>query len=178
MLKQVHPGCSLSTDAKTFLNQLIVNFLNRMCLFLATITEHGRRVTVTGREVQTATRLFFKDELRKHAVSEGTNAVTKYTSFVKKGKKQTSQADKAHLTLPPPRFRSFISVCIPDYKSDIRLSDTAIIYLTAVSEYLVAELLELAGNIVRREDKNRITVDALKHVIETDNEIAKTLCHL
>ena len=149
-----------------------------MCLFLATITEHGRRVTVTGREVQTATRLFFKDVLRKYAVSEGTKAVLKYTSFVKKGKKQTSQADKAHLTLPPPRFRSFISTSIADYKNDVRLSDTAIIYLTAVTEYLVVALLEVAGNIVQREHKNRITVDALKQVIETDNEIAKTLCHL
>ena len=33
-----------------------------------------------SREVQTAIRLVFPGELAKHAVSEGTKAVTKYTS--------------------------------------------------------------------------------------------------
>ncbi|KAF6773858.1 hypothetical protein AHF37_06815 [Paragonimus kellicotti] len=36
--------------------------------------------TITSREVQTAVRLLLPGELAKHAVSEGTKAVTKYTS--------------------------------------------------------------------------------------------------
>ena len=35
---------------------------------------------MTSREVQTATRLLLPGELAKHAVSEGTKAVTKYTA--------------------------------------------------------------------------------------------------
>jgi hypothetical protein len=34
----------------------------------------------TSREIQTAVRLLLPGELAKHAVSEGTKAVTKYTS--------------------------------------------------------------------------------------------------
>ena len=93
IMKHVHPGCSLSTDAKIFLNQLIVNFINRMCLFVANIMQHGRTITLSARDVQTATRLFLKDTLVSHAVSEGTKAVTKYVSFIKKGKKKVSQAE-------------------------------------------------------------------------------------
>ncbi len=36
--------------------------------------------TVTSREIQTAVRLILPGELAKHAVSEGTKAVTKFTS--------------------------------------------------------------------------------------------------
>ncbi|KAF5916164.1 hypothetical protein HPG69_010523, partial [Diceros bicornis minor] len=39
-----------------------------------------QRSTITSREIQTAVRLLLPGELAKHAVSEGTKAVTKYTS--------------------------------------------------------------------------------------------------
>ena len=38
------------------------------------------RSTITSREIQTAVRLLLPGELAKHAVSEGTKAVTKFTS--------------------------------------------------------------------------------------------------
>ena len=41
---------------------------------------HFPRSTITSREIQTAVRLLLPGELAKHAVSEGTKAVTKYTS--------------------------------------------------------------------------------------------------
>ena len=44
---------------------------------------HCNRSTITSREIQTAVRLLLPGELAKHAVSEGTKAVTKYTSSKK-----------------------------------------------------------------------------------------------
>ncbi|EHB13146.1 Histone H2B type 1-F/J/L [Heterocephalus glaber] len=41
---------------------------------------YNKRSTITSREIQTAVRLLLPGELAKHAVSEGTKAVTKYTS--------------------------------------------------------------------------------------------------
>ena len=43
-------------------------------------TRTPRITTQTSREIQTAVRLLLPGELAKHAVSEGTKAVTKYTS--------------------------------------------------------------------------------------------------
>uniref|UniRef100_A0A3Q2DEC8 Histone H2B n=1 Tax=Cyprinodon variegatus TaxID=28743 RepID=A0A3Q2DEC8_CYPVA len=45
-----------------------------------------QRSTITSREIQTAVRLLLPGELAKHAVSEGTKAVTKYTSSKNSGK--------------------------------------------------------------------------------------------
>ena len=39
-----------------------------------------KRSTITSRDIQTTIRLLRPGELAKHAVSEGTKAVTKYTS--------------------------------------------------------------------------------------------------
>ena len=40
----------------------------------------NKKSTLSSREVQTAVRLVLPGELAKHAVSEGTKAVTKFTS--------------------------------------------------------------------------------------------------
>ena len=41
---------------------------------------YNKRSIITSREIQTAVRLLLAGELAKHTVSEGTKAVTKYTS--------------------------------------------------------------------------------------------------
>ena len=44
------------------------------------LTRYSKKMTVSSREIQTAVRLVLPGELAKHAVSEGTKAVTKFTS--------------------------------------------------------------------------------------------------
>ena len=46
----------------------------------AQLARYNKKPTVTSREIQTAVRLILPGELAKHAVSEGTKAVTKFTS--------------------------------------------------------------------------------------------------
>ena len=46
----------------------------------AKLVRYNKKATLSSREVQTAVRLSLPGELAKHAVSEGTKAVTKFTS--------------------------------------------------------------------------------------------------
>ena len=59
-------------------------FVNDLCERIAAeasrLAHYNKRSTITSREIQTAVRLLLPGELAKHAVSEGTKAVTKYTS--------------------------------------------------------------------------------------------------
>ena len=48
--------------------------------FLLQLARVNKKPTLTSREIQTAVRLVLPGELAKHAVSEGTKAVTKFTS--------------------------------------------------------------------------------------------------
>ncbi|XP_033188052.1 histone H2B [Bombus vancouverensis nearcticus] len=45
------------------------------------LAHYNKRSTITSRKIQTEVRLLLPGVLAKHAVSEGTNAVTKYTSL-------------------------------------------------------------------------------------------------
>ena len=47
---------------------------------IAQLARYTKRPTVTSREIQTAVRLILPGELAKHAVSEGTKAVTKFSA--------------------------------------------------------------------------------------------------
>ena len=44
------------------------------------LVRYNKKHTLSSREVQTAVRLLLPGELAKHAVSEGTKAVTKFSS--------------------------------------------------------------------------------------------------
>ncbi len=44
------------------------------------LSRYNKKATLSSREIQTAVRLVLPGELAKHAVSEGTKAVTKFTS--------------------------------------------------------------------------------------------------
>merc|ERR1711862_945577 len=56
------------------------NIFERIAAEASRLALYNKRSTITSREIQTAVRLLLPGELAKHAVSEGTKAVTKYTS--------------------------------------------------------------------------------------------------
>ncbi|XP_014250924.1 histone H2B-like [Cimex lectularius] len=62
----------------------LMNFVNdiseRIAAEASRLSHYNKRSTITSREIQTAVRLLLHGDLAKHAVSEGTKAVTKYTS--------------------------------------------------------------------------------------------------
>lgn len=59
---------------------LLATDLQKIASEAAKLAVYNKKPTVTSREIQTAVRLVLPGELAKHAVSEGTKAVTKFTS--------------------------------------------------------------------------------------------------
>jgi histone H2B len=80
VLKQVHPDTGISSKAMSIMNSFVNDIFERIAAEASRLTHYNRRSTITSREIQTAVRLLLPGELAKHAVSEGTKAVTKYTS--------------------------------------------------------------------------------------------------
>ena len=62
------------------MNSFINDVFEKVCSESAKLVRYNKKHTLSSREVQTAVRLLLPGELAKHAVSEGTKAVTKYTS--------------------------------------------------------------------------------------------------
>ena len=80
VLKQVHPDTGMSTKAMGIMNSFVNDIFERIASEASKLAMYNKKHTISSREIQTAVRLVLPGELAKHAVSEGTKAVTKYTS--------------------------------------------------------------------------------------------------
>jgi len=85
VLKQVHPDTGISNKAMMIMNSFVSDIFDRIATEAGRLARYNRRQTITSREIQTAVRLILPGELAKHAVSEGTKAVTKYNSSLQDG---------------------------------------------------------------------------------------------
>ncbi len=80
VLKQVHPDTGISSKAMSIMNSFVNDVFERIANEASRLAKYNKKSTISSREIQTAVRLLLPGELAKHAVSEGTKAVTKYTS--------------------------------------------------------------------------------------------------
>ena len=80
VLKQVHPDTGISKRGMSIMNSFINDVFERIASEAGRLTRYNKKSTLSSREIQTAVRLMLPGELAKHAVSEGTKAVTKFTS--------------------------------------------------------------------------------------------------
>ncbi|CAH2017647.1 unnamed protein product [Acanthoscelides obtectus] len=80
VLKQVHPDTGISSKAMSIMNSFVNDIFERIAAEASRLAHYNKRATITSREIQTA-GLLLPGELAKHAVSEGTKAVTKYNQF-------------------------------------------------------------------------------------------------
>jgi histone H3/H4 len=80
VLKQVHPKIGISKKAMSIMNSFVTDTFDKVATQAGGLCKVNKRKTLGSREVQTALRLVLPGELAKHAVSEGTKAVTKFQS--------------------------------------------------------------------------------------------------
>ena len=64
----------------SIMNSFVNDIFERIASESSKLANSNGRSTISSREIQTAVRQLLPGELAKHAVSEGTKAVTKYTS--------------------------------------------------------------------------------------------------
>ncbi|GBC09449.1 hypothetical protein RclHR1_08880002 [Rhizophagus clarus] len=83
--------------------------------------------------------------------------------------KKFSRTSKAGLQFPVGRIHRFLRK--GNYAS--RIGTSAPVYLAAVIEYLVAEVLELAGNAAHDNKKSRIIPRHIQLAIRNDDELNK-----
>ncbi|CDZ96553.1 histone h2b [Phaffia rhodozyma] len=80
VLKQVHPDTGISNKAMSILNSFVNDIFERVAGEASKLASYNKKSTISSREIQTAVRLILPGELSKHAISEGTKSVTKFSS--------------------------------------------------------------------------------------------------
>lgn len=185
VLNQVHPDQRISGESVKLIND-IVNYLalhiSHKAVMLTKPLDYeakGRKTplgkkTISSRDVQAAVRLVIPGELAKHAMSQGAKAVTRYTSNAsKKTTTIKTKAAKAGLQFSVPRSEALLR-----RNTDLRVSETAPIYLAAVLEYIAAEILELGGINAKNHHMKTLMPRHIKDVVVEDEEIHRLMRHL
>jgi histone H2B len=80
VLKQIHPEQGISKKAMSIMNSFVTDVFEKVSREAGSLVRYNNTKTLGSREIQSAVRLVLPGELSKHAVSEGTKAVTKYSS--------------------------------------------------------------------------------------------------
>ncbi|EIN08493.1 histone-fold-containing protein [Punctularia strigosozonata HHB-11173 SS5] len=84
VLKQVHPDTGISNKAMAILNSFVNDIFERIATEASKLAAYSKKSTISSREIQTSVRLILPGELAKHAISEGTKSVTKFSSAASK----------------------------------------------------------------------------------------------
>ncbi len=170
VLKQVHPDTGISGSALSCLNNLVEITVQKIMVGINRILLATGKKTVNARDIQDAVRLTLPGELCKHAVSEGTKAVTKYNGSKAAGipgGKPVMKSSRAGLQFSVPRTQKLMMrMSVVQRKTGV-----AAVYITAVCEYLMAEIMELAGNAARESKRVRITPRHIKLAVYNDEEL-------
>ena len=78
ILKQVHPNTRISKKGMLIVNNFVTDTFEKIATEAGKLCKITKRSTLSSRDVQSAIRLVLPGELSKHAVSEGTKAMTKF----------------------------------------------------------------------------------------------------
>merc|ERR1712180_492042 len=89
VLRTVHPGagsdvdgkplkCTLSVKAMTICDNLVTDIYTRLAREAIQLCRKNKKRTLSSIEIQTAVRLALPGELAKHAIGDGTKAVTNF----------------------------------------------------------------------------------------------------
>jgi len=114
-----------------------------------------------------------KEEKSKEKGKDGKTKKNKSSDVKKKMKTSArTRSAKAGLFFPVGRIHRQLKEEVPRHT---RVGATAAIYIAAVMEYVIAEVLELAGNNARNNKKSRITPRNIQLAIKQDNELNRLI---
>jgi histone H3/H4 len=169
VLKQVCPDCpGISKKAMEVICSMVCDLERKLSVSAGELTWMSHSQTLTAREIQTAVKLNLPGELAKHAVSEGTKAVTKEAANPHAaGTKHEARQDRAGIVFPVGRIERHLRT----RRYAKRVGTYASTYLAAVLEYIVAELLEVASKECREAGRNRIVPRCILLGIRNDEEL-------
>lgn len=185
VMKMLHPDTGITAKAASQINALIFYIGKDIAARASKLILQSGKATVTARAIQNAIRTLIPGELAKHATSEGLKAVTKYNLSIKdraeksEGGTKITKSSRAGLQFPPDRVKRFFKGGTQEQKflgrTSLKTSDPAMVYLAAVLEYLVAEIMELSGRVARDNKLQRITNRHIFLTTANDEELSKLL---
>ena len=172
VLKQVSDKNGITSNSKQQLNSMVCIIAKEISSTVIRLTEIAKKKTLSDKEVSNAITILFSGDLATNSIREGVKSVEK--SQNKKSNNQSSKGssrqDKAGIIFPPSIAEKFLRNF---GLSNVMVTSTAPVFLAAVLEYLVAEILDLSSKSANRNKRIRITIRDLQLSVSQDQELCE-----
>ena len=180
VLKQIHPDLMISKNVKSQINSFInvfggkiaekASFLSNSSMAVRRTTKkENKQHTIMIKDIESSVAIIIgsNNQLYKHARSEGTKAVIKYSATPSGTKsKHISLTKRSGLVFSVSRSEKILRLTHCG-----RVSKKASIYFASILEYLTAEILELTGNKSKDMKRTTISSKSLMYSIRDDEEL-------
>lgn len=182
LVPHIEPPVRIQAALRKQLSTFVGVFVEDFAKAVVEILQHRGSKTVNAKDIQTAVRVLLKGEPAKLAQSAGVRANTAYSDYIKK-EDDTARVmahTKAKLTLPVARVKTILYDTVHSYGRDrsLKITETAPVYLTAVVEYLIVEILQVASKLAQSKKKKTITTEIVDEAIKSDPHLSKSFCKL
>lgn len=168
VLKRLHPEVGISKKGMEVMRDILTNVTDTLIHNVNQLMMHDKRETVTQEDIKTAVKLVFVDKLVKLAYEDADIAITKFNDWKKKkSKDKKSLQSRCGLVFPVSFHRNVLK---RDARAS-RISLKAAIYLTAVMEFLAADILEPSGYAAKEYKRKRIFPRDILLAIRDDEEL-------
>lgn len=167
LLKSIMPDLQISTEATEKLNKWNEAIALRLIKNSDIIVQTQRLQTIEPRAIQAAVRVTLPEDIQETNIMQGTRALT---MSVQRGGDRTrkTKTERAGLIFPVARFDNFIRE-----NTKYRVGKLTAVYLTAVMEQLTADVIDIAGEHTRNNDRKRIMVEDIDYAVAEDRDIGK-----
>ena len=152
--KQLHPSMGFQKTSLNIIHDMILKLGEKIVKTAIRLGDIGKKKTIGHREIKIASILLIPGELGKHALSEGDRSIVKDNS-----KKLQFKLGKSRKLIEKHILK------------DKLIGQQGIIYLTAVLEYIAAEIIELSGNATRDNNFIQIRPRHIFLAIKNDDEL-------
>ena len=165
ILKLLYPNLDISNPAQLAINSFIIDSLQLIAQKASDLRATNDSIIGIG-EIQNAVRQTLSGELAAHAVAEGTKAIAKLNSYLEK-----PVSTRAGLQLPVGHIYHYLR----EGNYAVKYHAGAPVFLTAVLDYLVVEIFEIAGQVALSKNQGCIIPRTIMIAFNNDAELKKIL---
>jgi histone H2B len=168
ILKQIYPNMSMTGEAAHVLDHWLYTFVGQAAKESELLLRSSAS-TVMRKDIYTVAKLILPNQLAKHGISKANQAIHSYEAASSGTRaKKISDSVKAKIEIGTGRIKRALKSHLGKKR---RLAAQAIIYVSALVDYLAGELLEVAGTLASKDKRARIKGSDLERALARDEEL-------
>lgn len=153
ILKNIDNKAEIFRNTREQLNQLLQIFVSKIVDIVYKLMENQSKNTINWKIIENSINIFLNGELRQNSRNIAKNVIEK----------------KFNLIIPIHLLEKYLR------KTNYKISKKSISYLTAVTEYLLGEILDLAFTYTKHQKRLRITTSDIEKSLREDVEFQPIL---